>query len=276
MHLLGGGRSNVYQITALDVETKTELAELAYQNQKLERERPVNMVLAKYGANWPCMWGEEATGLVSTWKDHWDKYKDGWKFTCGLEMITEPCVVYSLGSAGNMAFEAAVLAKKPQCELHIFDKNTYDLEAWFPKEKGLNVTFHRAFISKKDDWKFDPPMRSLGSLMAELGHQHIDILKADIEGDEFEMLSDATVSPRTGQLQLDPKAWVPSIGQLQLEVHLRERHKREDEYQRLFENIEASGLRLFHKEVNARFDTNCTELSFIQQSWRPEVKQYVH
>eukprot|EP00966_Prymnesium_polylepis_P235407 5444353-Prymnesium_polylepis.1 len=74
--------------------------------------------MQKIGANWPCMWGERATGWSKVFnrpaahvlKDHPDAlgakvFKDGWKFTCGLDLIRSPCVVYSLGSCGNMAFE---------------------------------------------------------------------------------------------------------------------------------------------------------------------------
>jgi hypothetical protein len=33
------------------------------------------------------------------------------KYVCGLSHITDPCVVYSLGSSGNMAFEKELLTK---------------------------------------------------------------------------------------------------------------------------------------------------------------------
>ena len=42
-----------------------EMAEFAYENQKGERAIPntaVNEEFAKYGANWPCFWGETAVG----------------------------------------------------------------------------------------------------------------------------------------------------------------------------------------------------------------------
>ena len=42
----------------------------------------------------------------------------------------------------------------------------------------------------------------------------------------------------------------------------------------LFENVEKHGLRLFHKEVNARYDMSCIELAFIQATWKPLLKMY--
>ena len=95
-----------------------------------------------------------------------------------LRLLQEPCVIYSLGSFGNMAFEAALLAARPQCRIHIFDRDNFDLREWFPKASARShVVFHRAFISGADDLKADPPRRTLRSIMAELGHSHIDVLK---------------------------------------------------------------------------------------------------
>ena len=43
----------------------------------------------------------EIIGDMDTFEKKGDKYTDGWKFTCGLRQL-ESCVVYSLGSCGNM------------------------------------------------------------------------------------------------------------------------------------------------------------------------------
>ena len=90
-----------------------EMAEFAYENQKGERNinAPVSEEFAKFDANWPCFFGEMAVGDLNTWKNKWYKFKDGWKYVCGLLYITEPCVVYSLGSNDNMAFEKDLLKK---------------------------------------------------------------------------------------------------------------------------------------------------------------------
>ena len=160
------------------------LAEFTYHNQMMERrQRDVSTILARYEAEWPCLWGEEAVGTMATWLKYWNgrhgpEKKDGWKFVCGLRLLQEPCVIYSLGSFGNMAFEAALLAARPQCRIHIFDRDNFDLREWFPKAPARShVVFHRAFISGADDLKADPPRRTLQGIMAELGHSHIDVLK---------------------------------------------------------------------------------------------------
>ena len=63
---------------------------------------------------------------------------------------------------------------------------------------------------------------------------------------------------------------VPSVAQLLLEVHKATR----PQYDRIFRNLESRGQRLFHKEVNARWDRSCIELAFIQRQWRPWRKNY--
>ena len=108
------GRSMAKADTSLMVdEIDIEMAEFAYNEQKGERnpKAPVSEPFAKYGANWPCFWGETAVGDLNTWKTQWSTIKDGWKYVCGLSYIREPCVVYSLGSNGNMAFEKELLKK---------------------------------------------------------------------------------------------------------------------------------------------------------------------
>ena len=51
------------------------------------------------------------------------RYRDGAKWVCGLRFMREPCVVYSLGSAGEDSFEEAV-EEHSMCEIHTFDPTT--------------------------------------------------------------------------------------------------------------------------------------------------------
>lgn len=242
------------------------IASLVYENQKMERlpGARISTLFASYEANWPCLWGEEVTGLLSTWTQHWNKYQDGWKYTCGLRQIRSPCIVYSLGSSGNMAFEAGVLAAQPNCTIRIFDKSAYKLEKWFPDpELRSRVHFTRAFISGHEDLKAKLPRQTLSSIMRANGDQHIDVLKIDIEGSEYELLA--------GPLR--------NVGQLLLEAHLgnfsKTNRRGPRDYKQLITHLEQQGLRIFHKEPNARYaPETCIELAFIQASWRPDRKQY--
>lgn len=242
------------------------LSNLTYENQKLERSTfsKLSTSLASFDANWPCMWGEEVTGYSRTWSEHWDKFKDGWKFTCGVRLITPPCIVYSLGSAGNMAFERGVLDRNPACQIYIYDKEFFDAAEWFTKEQLSKVHFKQYFISNEDDDTATPPRRTLSSLMQAVKHNHIDVLKMDIEGGEWQIIANASTP-------------LPSIGQFLAEVHEDSKSTVEARVQRLhsfFNMLEASGLRLFHREVNARYDVHCIEYAFIQARWRPDCKKY--
>jgi hypothetical protein len=172
-----------------------KMAELVYENQKQERGKQSKSFpsLSVFPAQWPCMWGEEATGDYATWEKGLTKYTDGWKFTCGLRRIASPCVVYSMGSCGNMAFEKGLLRTNPGCEIHIFDKDEYGVDDWFPDPADRKkVHFHRVFIGDHDSDtttntanSAHPPVRKLSTIMKKHHHTHIDVLKMDIEGGEW-------------------------------------------------------------------------------------------
>ena len=255
------------------------IASYTYERQKVERKRRAGLStsLAVFGANWPCMWGEEVTGYIQESGGHEKKFGDGWKFTCGLRRIQPPCVIYSMGSRGNLVFELSVLDANPSCIIHIFDKDNYDVMKSLPrnsrskhknayKRAKNQIIFHNIFIGQFDNFSSVPPVHKIDTVMSQLGHTHLDVLKMDIEGTEWEVLNEP----------------LPSIGQLQVELHLygnRTVNMTDDQkvsyIRALFDNVERHGLRLFHREVNARFNTNCVELAFIQEYWTPGNKSYL-
>ena len=247
-----------------------DLAAITYRRQARERQREPSRVHDAIGANWPCWWGVEVTGTVEAfrhgWKSGGNQYTDGWKFTCGLRLLADPCVIYTLGGSRNLAFEAAALETRAFCELHVFDHKDESAEAaqWFAPGQRGRVMFHRVAIAATEDLTASPPRRTLRGIMRELGHTHIDVLKANLGGGEFGVL-DAEAEP------------LPSVGQLQLEVHLQlgaNRRASLFDYRHLVERIERTGLRLFHKEVNVDHQDDTVELAFIQATWRPGRKAY--
>lgn len=244
-----------------DKQSSQKLAEFVYQLQKSERKVSADPNYSRFTPNFPCLWSEEATGDMSTWEEHWDKYNDGWKYTCGLRHITSPCIVYSLGSCGNMAFEKELLRVNPTCEVYIFDRVAFGIEDWFPEESVRSkVHFTKAFISSKTDSSQDPPHITLKDIMKKFDHSHIDVLKMDIEGSEWDILTNNDA--------------FPSIGQLQVEFHLINQPEPLELLTKAVDNIESHGLRLFHKETNLR-DSRCAEFAFIQKDWSPEKKIYL-
>jgi len=156
-------------------------------------------------------------------------------------------------------------SQAPHCEIHSFDKKIpYNLKSqWFSEEqlRKSKVETHEMYISAKDDLTINPPHRSVPSIMAELGHTHIDILKVDIEGAEWNIFTPGS------DLNLNV------VGQLQLEVHTD--RGQNINLPRLFGYLEERGMRLFHKEINWRYRVlHCMEYSFIQKEWSPDKKFY--
>lgn len=56
------------------------------------------------------------------------------------------------------------------------------------------------------------PVRTVRSLMADLGHQRLDLIKADVEGAEYDVIDDLLAhGPRPGQLLLEFHHHLPTI-----------------------------------------------------------------
>lgn len=154
---------------------------------------------------------------------------DGSKWICDPHALTSPCIVYSMGSRGDYAFERALHDIQPQCEIHTFDKDMQYNAPHF-------VHFHHEFIN------------DLQYTRTRLGHTHIDILKMDIEGSELQALA--------GPLH--------EIGQIAVEVHA---WKGNAAVAQLFKHLHAQGFAIFHKEPNIEWggtDCCCVEFSLMQ------------
>jgi len=176
-----------------------------------------------------CQMGEDRIGAIG----------DGGKWICGLfNLLQKPnCVVYSLGSNGDHSFEDDIM-KFTKCELHVFDMD--DFSSVF---KDTRANFHTCKIG--DGTK---DTKSIPQLMEELGHDHIDVLKIDIEG--YEYIAFETLS------KMSPQPW---IGQILVEKHMDRnwynytmdaKYKYVDKVIRLTEIINKLGLVQFHREEN--------------------------
>ena len=148
---------------------------------------------------------------------------DGGKWVCGVETLLQRpgCVVYSFGSNGETEFEEAVLATT-ECEVHVFDP-TLGPEA-LSKLKALpSITFHPIGLGPRDqrvkmtDTKMTMGNRrveamdiqTLQTIMQNLNHTWVDVLKVDIEGFEYATLQ---------QWMKHSKEWFP-VTQLLVEFH---------------------------------------------------------
>lgn len=182
---------------------------------------------------------------------------DGGKWVCGLSRVVHKrdCVIYSIGINNESSFEADILANTTHCQIWGYDFTVDSFGPEIPK-KLLNRAHFKPYklgginadssTPGHEDEEFKT--FTLARLMEMNKHTHIDILKVDIEGAEFDTLKNLV------------KAYVEAgeplpIGQLQLEVHLWERNDKFKETLEFWEMLEDAGLRPFWTEVCLLLDT---------------------
>ncbi len=102
---------------------------------------------------------------------------DGGKWLCLPRQLKAPCLVISLGSNGQFDFEEAVLDQFP-CEVHTFDCTST------PKTLDARHHFHRLCIGKHA-----PNFVTLDEAVKLTGFSSLDLLKMDMEGYEFDVVS---------------------------------------------------------------------------------------
>ncbi|CAF3415105.1 unnamed protein product, partial [Rotaria sp. Silwood2] len=107
------------------------------------------------------------------------KMGDGGKWICDLYRLKSrhDCLIYSAGSSGEFSFEIAMKKAMPHCEIHTFDKKLYSC----PKNICI---FHQIILGNG----IQPNgSKKWTTVIQELNHTNrlIDILKIDIEGEEY-------------------------------------------------------------------------------------------
>ncbi|KAH9957261.1 methyltransferase domain-containing protein [Lactifluus volemus] len=160
---------------------------------------------------------------------------DGGKWFCGLSRLQEKedCIVYSIGHPASASFEAELLARTRHCQLFLFDHTTSSLPSALSSPTSLpsalgefyaSLDASRAHLKPYRIANFDahamgdsPKTYTLESLMRKNGHTHIDVLKIDLEGWEFDALATFLV-PSPDFTSERPR--VPPVSQMLLELHL--------------------------------------------------------
>jgi len=124
-------------------------------------------------------------------------------------------IVYSAGVGEDVSFDLDLIGAY-NLTVHAFDPTPRSIE-WIKKQQfpeqfifhpvGIagfdgTATFHPPKDSSHVSYSLIPheqqavseavesPVRRLGSVMKELGHEHIDLLKIDIEGAEYDVIQD--------------------------------------------------------------------------------------
>ena len=168
---------------------------------------------------------------------------DDW-WVC-LDLLSEKHVVYSFGVGEDIGFELEIIRRKG-VEVFAFDPTPNSVD-WLERQ-SLPAQFHSHFhfrpwgVSDRDGtWRLYPRLRrdgaesrvmftlvpdpesgsagveveakTLVSIMQALGHDHIDILKLDVEGAEYAVLENVLASSlRPTQVLLEFHHRFQSIG----------------------------------------------------------------
>eukprot|EP00727_Mastigamoeba_balamuthi_P004664 m51a1_g14196 hypothetical protein (240) ;mRNA; r:114466-115185 len=219
---------------------------LALIDAKKSLGRPLDLKswwLEAFEATHECLLGEDRLGVLG----------DGGKWVCGMSAFSrpergEPCVVYSMGSNGHWDFEQAVLELSGgRCEVHTFDKDYFE-------PPDARIKFHKTFVGGRDDPATNT--KSVATIMRELGHSRVSILKADIETQEFPVMQQiADMSP------------LPRFDVVLLEVHGfqlgNDRAEGLSTIAQLIRNVEKLGLYMYHREANIGCSP-CAEFGFAR------------
>jgi hypothetical protein len=113
---------------------------------------------------------------------------DGPKWTCDPHRLLDrkDCLIYSIGSEGNYAWEDALIALlgSPHCEIHVFDHGDY-ARPGDPENK--NIHFHQWGLKSYNDPHKPDLLLTFEETVKQLGHKsrRIDILKIDCETCEW-------------------------------------------------------------------------------------------
>ncbi|KAI6115491.1 methyltransferase domain-containing protein [Pisolithus croceorrhizus] len=188
---------------------------------------------------------------------------DGGKWTCGVSRLENKpdCIVYTFGMYYETSFEEEMLERTQHCQVWGYDyrSNSFgssklnNYRAHFFPYGLAHVDAHGPHDEQK--------LYTLKTLMEMNKHTHIDILKIDVEGWEFEVLAQILQPYITSEEPLP-------FGQLLIEIHTWE--KKFEEFLSWWEALEVAGLRPFMTEVNLVYQnynrgksTDLAEYSFI-------------
>ncbi|KAI2510585.1 methyltransferase domain-containing protein [Fragilaria crotonensis] len=174
-----------------------------------------------------------------------------------VHYVHAPCIVYSMGSGQRFSFEERVRTIAPGCEIHTFDPTS--------QETGVGKEFYDVYhgdygFGGKDSTDGRFPVKSLATIMKELGHSHVDYLKVDVEGYEWDFLS-----------LVDWNA--SKVGQILIELH-PQKHWSGDEMTAkdmnvIFTKLETAGYRLISIEPVTFRNWGQVEVVFIRNDWEP-------
>lgn len=167
----------------------------------------------------------------------------GWDVVTGL--LNKDSVVYSVGVGGEVSFDLALIERfgvtvhafdpTPQCVtwvaeqslpkefvMHPYGVAAFDGEAKFHPPDDPNHVSH-TILDRPDRSAVSVPFKRLVTIMRELGHDRLDLLKMDIEGAEYGVIADMAASkclPR--QVLVEFHHRFPDVGVRKTEEAIRQ------------------------------------------------------
>ncbi len=145
-------------------------------------------------------------------KSSWYGNNYGGFYVCP-DIISEHSIIYSFGIGEDISFDQAII-KNHGCNVFAFDPTPKSI-AWLHQQKlPEKFLFHEYGIGEKDaivdfylpknpnyvsgssilqnnidtNEKIKVPLKSIESIINELGHKQIDVLKIDVEGSEYAII----------------------------------------------------------------------------------------
>lgn len=194
-----------------------------------------------FPATYTCPWDMQRIGRLG----------DGGKWICGMSKYAahhspgRPLRLYSFGVGSDSSFEGQFLNESSRAEVWGFD---YSVPMWGQGLEGRAANSDRMHFAKvgiaSHDYYDDTikaQLFSIGSIMDKLGHDYVDLIKMDIEGDEFPVLDSFLKEFKGKELP---------VGQLVIEIHVPEEGLTISQFANWWERLEGSGMRPVWSEAN--------------------------
>ncbi|OYV74922.1 MAG: hypothetical protein B7Z66_14820 [Chromatiales bacterium 21-64-14] len=168
-------------------------------------------------------------------KERFGSEYGGWDLA--IEHLVRDPVIYSFGVGEDISFERALIDRF-KLTVHAFDPTPKSIK-WImsqklpdgfimhqygiaatdgmlqfnPPENPAHVSYTLTDRPSADGATISAPVKRLATVMRELGHTHIDVLKMDIEGAEYEVIGDLVASKIfPAQLLVEFHHRLPNIG----------------------------------------------------------------
>jgi FkbM family methyltransferase len=179
----------------------------------------------------------------------------GWPL---VDSTPQKAILYSFGVGEDISFDLEAI-RKFDCQVHAFDPTPRSL-AWIEQQQlPVGMTFHSIGIASTDgEMTFYPPendayvsfsatpapkadtsraitapVQRMKTIMSNLGHEKVDVLKMDIEGFEYDVIDDIIRS------EVRPGQWL-------IEFHHRMYDITPEKTRQAVAKIKAHGYTLFY------------------------------